>query len=85
MRVAEEVRKGSVPCGTLVVDTADWAERLCIQAVCAKAKVNGIEDFGYGKGYTYVKEEFSTPAGRAGGGAAGRHNVGAGPCRNHQI
>ena len=53
-----EVRKGSVPCGTLVIDTADWAERLCIQAVCAKAKVNGIEDFGYGKGYTYLKEEF---------------------------
>lgn len=26
--------------------------------MCAKAKVNGIEDFGYGKGYTYVKEEF---------------------------
>ena len=51
-----EVRKGSVPCGTLVIDTADWAERLCIQAVCAKAKVNGIEDFGYGKGYTYVRK-----------------------------
>ena len=33
-----EVRKGSIPCGTLVIDTADWAERLCIQAVCAKAK-----------------------------------------------
>ena len=54
-----EVRKGSVHCGTLVIDTADWAERLCIQAVCARAKVNGIEDFGYGKGYTYVKEEFA--------------------------
>lgn len=54
-----EVRKGSVPCGTMVLDTADWAERLCIQAVCARAKVSGIEDFGYGKGYTYVKEEFA--------------------------
>lgn len=54
-----EVRKGNVPCSTLVIDTADWAERLCIQAVCARAKVNGIEDFGYGKGYTYVKEEFA--------------------------
>ena len=53
-----EVRKGSIPCSTLVIDTADWAERLCIQAVCARAKVNGIEDFGYGKGYTYVLEEF---------------------------
>ena len=31
-----EVRKGSVPCGTLVLDTADWAERLCMQA-CAPA------------------------------------------------
>lgn len=53
-----EVTKGSVPCGTLVLDTADWAERLCAQAVCARAKVKGIEDFGYGKGYTYLKEEF---------------------------
>ena len=53
-----EVRRGNIPCGTLVIDTADWAERLCIQAVCAKAKVNGIEDFGYGKGYTYVTERF---------------------------
>ena len=54
-----EVRKGSVPCGTLVIDTADWAERLAIDAICAKAKVDGLEGFGYGKGYTYVKEEFS--------------------------
>lgn len=53
-----EVAKGRVPCGTLVVDTADWAERLCIRAVCDKAQVKGIEDFGYGKGYVYVKEEF---------------------------
>lgn len=54
-----EVARGSVPCGTLVIDTADWAERLCIEAVCAKFKVKGIEDFGYGKGYTYAKEEFA--------------------------
>lgn len=53
-----EVRKGSVPCGTLVIDTADWAERLAVDAVCAKAKVDGLEGFGYGKGYTYLKEEF---------------------------
>lgn len=54
-----EVARGGVPCGTLVIDTADWAERLCIEAVCAKFKVKGIEDFGYGKGYTYAKEEFA--------------------------
>ena len=27
-----EVSRGNVPCGTLVIDTADWAERLCIGA-----------------------------------------------------
>ena len=27
-------------------------------AVCDRANVKGIEDFGYGKGYTYLKEEF---------------------------
>lgn len=42
---------------TLVIDTIDWAERLCIRAVCDKAGKTGIEDFGYGKGYSYVYEE----------------------------
>lgn len=42
---------------TLVIDTIDWAERLCIRAVCDKAGKSGIEDFGYGKGYSYVYEE----------------------------
>ena len=45
-------------CKTLVIDTADWAEKLCIRKVCDKAKKDGIEDFGWGKGYTYVQEEF---------------------------
>ena len=44
--------------GTLVIDTADWAEKLCNQAVCSRSNKNGIEDFGYGKGYTYAAEEF---------------------------
>lgn len=44
--------------GTLVLDTADWAERLCISTVCGEHKWKGIEDAGYGKGYTYVKERF---------------------------
>ncbi len=45
-------------CRTLIIDTADWAERLCVEAVCAHGGVNGIEGFGYGKGYTYLQEEF---------------------------
>ena len=44
--------------GTLVIDTADWAEKLCTEQLCASRSVKGIEDFGYGKGYTYQKEEF---------------------------
>lgn len=45
------------PCNTLVIDTIDWAERLCISHICAKANKTGIEDFGYGNGYVYEKEE----------------------------
>lgn len=45
-------------CRTLVIDTADWAEMLCIESVCSKAQKSGIEDFGYGKGYVYLAEEF---------------------------
>jgi len=45
-------------CKTLVVDTADWAELLCIKYTCEKGKVNNIEDFGYGKGYVYLQENF---------------------------
>lgn len=45
-------------CRTLVIDTADWAEHLCIEQICDKKKINGIEDIGFGKGYTYVQEEF---------------------------
>ena len=44
--------------GTLVLDTGDWAEQLCMTEICAKAQKKGIEDFGYGKGYTYLAEEF---------------------------
>ncbi len=45
-------------CKTLVIDTADWAEKRCSEHVCAMNKMPSIESFGYGKGYTYLKEEF---------------------------
>lgn len=44
--------------GTLVVDTLDWAERLCADHVCKANDWASIETPGYGKGYTYLKEEF---------------------------
>lgn len=43
---------------TLVIDTADWAQKLCIQHICDKHNIDGIEGLGYGKGYTYISEEF---------------------------
>jgi len=43
---------------TLVVDTIDKAELMCIDYICDKFKKAGIEEFGYGKGYTYLQEEF---------------------------
>lgn len=45
-------------CKTLVIDTADWAETLCIDDFCASKQIKGIEDIGYGKGYIYIAEEF---------------------------
>lgn len=44
-------------CKTLVIDTIDWAEQLAVSYVCSQHQKNGIEDFGWGKGYTYVQEE----------------------------
>lgn len=52
------VKANPTVCKTLVIDTVDWAERLCIESVCAQHQKKGIEDFGYGNGYTYVAEEF---------------------------
>lgn len=58
LTVVGEVAKSPSLCKTVVLDTADWAEQLCVAEVCAKYKKQGIEDFGYGKGYTYLQEEF---------------------------
>ena len=49
----------SMPGKTLIIDTADWAEQLCISHTCANLGVKGIEDVGYGKGYVYVSEAFA--------------------------
>lgn len=46
------------PCKTLVIDTADWAEKLCTEHICASHGKKGVEDFGYGNGYTYIAEEW---------------------------
>ncbi|MNC15629.1 hypothetical protein D3C75_634530 [compost metagenome] len=51
-------RQGSIRFGTLIIDTIDWAEMLCVDSICAAHQKTGVEDFGYGKGYIFVAEEF---------------------------
>jgi hypothetical protein len=43
---------------TVVIDSADWAERLLIEHVCSEQKKKSIEDFGFGKGFVIVAEQF---------------------------
>ena len=58
MEQVQYIRSDPGVCSTLVIDTADWAEQLCIASICADKKLSGIEDMGYGKGYVYLAEEF---------------------------
>lgn len=51
------VKANPTSCKTLVIDTIDWAESLIVEDVCAQHGKKGIEDFGWGNGYTYTKEE----------------------------
>lgn len=44
---------------TVVIDSADWAERLCVEDLLASSKKTSIEDFGYGKGWVMVAERIS--------------------------
>lgn len=51
------IKANPTVCKTLVIDTIDWAESLCVDNLCAMHDKKGIEDFGYGNGYVYAKEE----------------------------
>jgi hypothetical protein len=57
--IVKEIHDNPTICKTVVFDTADWAETLCTNAVCEKYRKNNIEDFGFGKGYVYLVDEFS--------------------------
>lgn len=53
------VKENPTVCRTLVIDTIDWADQLCVSHICAKGNVESIESFGYGKGYVFEAEEFA--------------------------
>lgn len=45
---------------TLVFDTADWLEKVMMRHICDEHTKKGIEDFGYGKGFTFLAEKWSS-------------------------
>ena len=58
LAAVKEIAKTTGICSTLVLDTADCAEQMCSEGLCKKFRKTGIEEFGFGKGYVYLAEEF---------------------------
>jgi hypothetical protein len=44
---------------TIVIDSIDWAEKLCTDALLTESKKTSVEDFGYGKGYVMLAERIT--------------------------
>jgi hypothetical protein len=57
--VIGQLARAEHPFRTLVIDTADWAEKRLAEHLCRKAGKESIEDFGYGKGHVLLAEEFA--------------------------
>jgi len=54
-----QLAKVDHPFQTLVIDTADWLEKRLAEHLCRKSNKDSIEDFGYGKGWVILTEEFA--------------------------
>jgi len=54
-----QLGKTEHPFRTLVIDTADWLEKRLAEHLCRKSNKESIEDFGYGKGWVILTEEFA--------------------------
>ncbi|MBP7948882.1 MAG: ATP-binding protein [Verrucomicrobiales bacterium] len=54
-----QLAKADHPFRTLVIDTADWLEKRLVEHLCTKGNKESIEDFGYGKGWVLLAEEFT--------------------------
>lgn len=58
LQEVEYVRDNPDVCKTLIIDTADKAQKLAIDEMCQEHQCKSVEDPGYGKGYVYVYEKF---------------------------
>lgn len=43
---------------TVVIDSADWLERLIHKKICSKRNIKNIEDIPYGKGFSFALDEW---------------------------
>ena len=60
--IREIAQAGPEVAGTVVLDTVDWLEAMASEEVISEAndsKITSIESFGYGKGYTYLREKLT--------------------------
>ena len=53
----KEIKNNPSFCKTLIIDTVDWAEMLCQAHICDINGKKSMESFGYGSGFTHLREE----------------------------
>jgi len=58
LAACREVSEGKHKFKTIIVDTIDNAYKFCSEYICAKHKIEHESDFGYGKGWALVNNEF---------------------------
>ncbi len=44
---------------SIIIDSADWAERLILEHMLVTDKKKSVEDYGYGKGFVMLAEKFA--------------------------
>lgn len=57
-QIIQELTKDLQGFKSVMIDTIDWAENMIAADLCSRYRKSGIEDFGYGKGFTFLREDF---------------------------
>lgn len=59
MEILSLKRRGELPYNTIAIDSIERLEAMLIEYICRANGKSSIEDFGYGKGFTMLREHFS--------------------------
>jgi energy-coupling factor transporter ATP-binding protein EcfA2 len=57
MLIAQVKELSTMEFKTIIIDTIDWAEKLCIEHICNLGQVDSISKFDFGKGHIRISEE----------------------------